>query len=95
MIYHPDSPYKGQMVRNPVELLDIYPTIIDLLIPPYNKEDIYSPSKSRHERKFRLLEGKSLAPLILGKLLSDLFYLTREMLSYVSVSYVSYHICDA
>ena len=61
LIYHHKSPYKGQKYYPPVELLDIYPTILDfvdssLLIGKY------CPSDS----KCRLLnDGKSLSPVIL------------------------------
>ena len=65
MIYHPDSPYKSQMMKYPVELIDIFPTIIDLIAAPYHPEDIYN-SKGRFKRKYHKLQGKSLAPYILG-----------------------------
>lgn len=67
MIYHPDSPFKGQMVRNPVELVDLYPTIIDLLVVPYKYRTIYELPKMKYIRRYRPLEGRSLAPMLLGK----------------------------
>jgi iduronate 2-sulfatase len=66
MIYHPDSPYKGQSFEKPVELIDIFPTIIDLLVSDYDKKNVYVNRFARHTRKFVPLHGKSLAPLVLG-----------------------------
>lgn len=61
LISHPQSPFQGQHYRLPVELLDIYPTVLDLL-------GARSPPASKLYKGFRSLrpEGKSLAPLILG-----------------------------
>lgn len=71
IIHHPLSPFKGQRYSNPVELLDIFPTINDLLAAPYNKRQIYGsvikPGESGFTRMSIPLQGKSLAPLILGK----------------------------
>jgi hypothetical protein len=67
MIYHPDSPFKGQIVHNPVELVDLYPTIIDLLVVPYNYKAVYEAPRMKYLRRFQPLEGRSLAPMVLGK----------------------------
>ena len=72
MIAHPQSPFKGQHYTHPVELIDVFPTINDLLATPFNKNHVYGISTGGKEtmyasRKFVPLQGKSLAPLILGK----------------------------
>lgn len=72
MIAHPQSPFKGQRYTHPVELIDVFPTINDLLGAPFNKNHIYgiaTEGKKSHygSRKFVPLQGKSLAPLILGR----------------------------
>jgi len=66
MIYHPLSPYKGKHYTEPVELIDIFPTILDLLNPPYKKDQVYNAPRTRHPRKHVPLAGKSLAPMVLG-----------------------------
>merc|ERR1711871_95204 len=62
LISHPDSPFQGGRYNSPVELLDLYPTVMDLVAPKHNKDvkickdgDICLP-----------VEGKSLANVILG-----------------------------
>ena len=62
MISHPKSPYQGGRYNSPVELLDIYPTVMDVVAPPYNKDieickdgDLCLP-----------IQGKSLANVLLG-----------------------------
>ena len=61
LISHPKSPFQGGRYNSPVELLDIYPTVLDLVAPPYDKNkvckdgDICLP-----------LQGKSLAGVVLG-----------------------------
>eukprot|EP00596_Hydrurales_sp_CCMP1899_P000485 CAMPEP_0119043528 /NCGR_PEP_ID=MMETSP1177-20130426/23099_1 /TAXON_ID=2985 /ORGANISM="Ochromonas sp, Strain CCMP1899" /LENGTH=555 /DNA_ID=CAMNT_0007011825 /DNA_START=312 /DNA_END=1979 /DNA_ORIENTATION=+ len=71
IISHPLSPFKGQRYSNPVELIDVFPTINDLLGAPYSKRQLYGTDASKKgggwSRKFIPLQGKSLAPLILGK----------------------------
>jgi len=66
MIYHPLSPFGGQHYAEPVELIDVYPTVIDLLNPPFNRDKIYNAPRTRHPRKIVPLQGKSLAPMVLG-----------------------------
>ena len=61
IIAHPLSPFKGQRYSQPVELIDIFPTINDLLAAPYSKKQIYGDNT-----KFIRLQGKSLAPVVLG-----------------------------
>ena len=61
IISHPLSPFKGQRYSQPVELIDIFPTINDLLAAPYSKKQIFGD-----DVKFTRLQGKSLAPIILG-----------------------------
>lgn len=64
IIYHPQSPFKGQRYSYPVELIDIYPTIVDLLSLPSHYDD---PKVCRQGTICRHLQGKSLVPAILGK----------------------------
>lgn len=70
LIAHPDSPYKGQHYTHPVELVDIYPTIVDLLDVPFSKETTCGGTMTvgRDELKIicQELQGKSLAPVVLG-----------------------------
>ena len=72
MIAHPQSPFKGQHYTHPVELIDVFPTIVDLLATPFNKNHVYGIAAAGKEsmyasRKFIPLQGKSLAPLVLGR----------------------------
>ena len=39
MISHPMSPYKGHHYPYPVELVDIYPTVNELLGLPFDRKD--------------------------------------------------------
>jgi len=66
MVYHPLSPFGGQHYTEPVELIDVFPTVIDLLNPPFHREKIYNAPRTRHPRKIVPLAGKSLAPMVLG-----------------------------
>ena len=68
MVAHPLSPFKGQRYARPVELIDIFPTINDLLSAPAKRKEIYGDHVDGKEayRKYVPLQGKSLAPLILG-----------------------------
>jgi hypothetical protein len=61
MIYHPQSPYKGQHYRLPVELIDIYPTLIDFNAFPYLIGKTCPQGSKCLPRN-----GQSLAPAILG-----------------------------
>ena len=67
IIHHPDSPFKGKHYPYPVELIDIYPTITDLLSLKFNYDDI--PCKRIDDKqpyKCHDLQGKSLARVVLG-----------------------------
>lgn len=66
MIAHPLSPFKGQHYMEPVELIDIFPTVNDLLGIPFSRKKTYNNKGSRYTRKFVPLQGKSLAPIVLG-----------------------------
>ena len=70
MIAHPLTPFKGQHYIHPVESIDVFPTIIDLLSAPFNKNHIFGlthDGKAKEgSRKFIPLQGKSLAPIVLG-----------------------------
>lgn len=62
MISHPLSPFKGQHYTEPVELIDIFPTLNDILGAPYNKEKVCAnPVSICHP-----LQGKSLAKVVWG-----------------------------
>lgn len=61
MIAHPQSPFHGQHYKDPVELIDVFATVSELLKAPYNKKKIYEGMK------MILPQGKSLAPVVLGK----------------------------
>jgi hypothetical protein len=61
MIAHPASPYKGKHYSRPVELIDVYATINELLRAPYDKKSICKTGTACLP-----LQGKSLAPVVLG-----------------------------
>jgi hypothetical protein len=64
MIYHPLSPFGGQHYTATVELIDDFPTVIDLLNPPFNRKKVCSSGILCHA-----LQGKSLAPIVLGSVI--------------------------
>jgi hypothetical protein len=74
LIYHPLSPFKGQQYTQPVELVDIYPTLLDLAGVSYptvanGGAESYNPQTSScflPDRKCPPLDGLSLAPVVLG-----------------------------
>ena len=66
MIYHPQSPYKGKHYSHPVELIDIYPTVLDLMQPHYNKQEVYNQRGARHRRHYVPLAGQSRLGEVLG-----------------------------
>lgn len=61
LIAHPESPFKGQHYKDPVELVDVFATMKDILGAPFKKEVVYK------DYKYIPLQGKSLAPIVLGK----------------------------
>lgn len=61
MIYHPQSPFKGQHYTKPVELIDVFPTINDLTQAPYDPKSLCKGGVECDP-----LQGKSLAPVVLG-----------------------------
>ena len=69
LISHPQSSFKGQRYSDPVELIDIFPTVVDLF--PIAPGDI--PCEKLHKRMKRCLplQGKSLAPVVLGTPVGD------------------------
>ena len=66
MIYHPLSPFKGQHYKYPVESIDIYPTVMDLLQVPFDHKKHCTDPASKIVQKCTPLQGKSLAPVVLG-----------------------------
>ena len=66
LIHHPLSPFKGRHYNSPVELVDIFPTINDLLGMPYN-EKRFCDLKKGNDMVCKPLQGKSLAPVVLGE----------------------------
>lgn len=63
MIYHPQSTNKGKHFTSPVELIDVYPTVLDLLQADSRRDTICG----RKNTLCRHLQGKSLAPVVLGQ----------------------------
>jgi arylsulfatase A-like enzyme len=69
LIYHPLSPFRGQQYANPVELIDIYPTLLDMAGIPFQSA---APNIPISDNCFHPggrcppLDGTSLAPVILG-----------------------------
>lgn len=61
MISHPQSPFQGQRYTEPVELIDIYPTVLDLVRPPNGRDKTICKGD-----RCLPLQGKSLAPVVLG-----------------------------
>eukprot|EP01038_Epipyxis_sp_PR26KG_P009841 gene9841-13236_t len=61
MISHPQSPFQGEHYKQPVELVDVFPTIRDLVKAPADMNKI-----CKKPIKCVPLSGKSLAPIILG-----------------------------
>ena len=61
LIYHPQILHPGSRYKSPVELVDIYPTVLDLLGAPYDKDKV-----CHGEDICKPLEGKSLAGIVLG-----------------------------
>lgn len=74
LIYHPLSPFKGLQYYNPVELVDIYPTLLDFAGVTYISASSggalsYNPGSVGcflRDRKCPPLDGLSLAPIVLG-----------------------------
>mmetsp|Transcript_22497 Transcript_22497/g.32337 ORF Transcript_22497/g.32337 Transcript_22497/m.32337 type:complete len:601 (-) Transcript_22497:131-1933(-) len=60
LISHPQSPFQGQRYHEPVELIDVYATLNELLAAPSDPKKIYKDVKKLP------LQGKSLAPVVLG-----------------------------
>ena len=60
-IYHPMSPFKGRHYTKPVELIDVFPTINDLTQAPLDKKKLCDDNIICRD-----LQGKSLAPVVLG-----------------------------
>ena len=88
MIHHPLSPFQGQHYTEPVELIDIFPTVIDLLNAPYDKEKIYNAKRARHPRRYLPLGGKSLAPMVLGMSMAPQMWSFRQGQSVVEDYYL-------
>jgi hypothetical protein len=65
MIAHPQSPFHGQTYPEPVELIDIYPTINDILNAP--KVDMKKMCSGGGIYVCHPLQGKSLARIVLGE----------------------------
>jgi hypothetical protein len=60
LIAHPQSPFKGQHYKQPTESIDIYATLDELLKLPVERATTCGGFKCKP------LQGKSLAPVILG-----------------------------
>ena len=70
VVYHPLSPFKGQHYTPVVEAIDIFPTIMDLLQAPFDSRK-HCPNHKDTIQKCTPLQGKSLAPVVLGELWDD------------------------
>ena len=70
LISHPASPFQGQHCSEPVELIDLFPTLLDLF--PVNPPDD-QPCDKLHPTMNRCLplQGKSLAPVVIGTPVKD------------------------
>ena len=67
MIYQPNSPFKGQHYPEPVELIDIFPTVIDLLrLPKISGVKCSGTKKHTFIDRCLPLQGKSLAGIVMG-----------------------------
>lgn len=67
MIYDPESPFKGRHYPEPVELIDIYPTILDLLRIPLEASGVCHGVKNSWIDRCIPLQGKSLASIVMGQ----------------------------
>ena len=70
LISHPHSPFKGQRFSDPVELIDIFPTVVDLF--PVSPTDKPCEELHKNMNKCLPLQGKSLAPVVLGTSVGDM-----------------------
>ena len=69
LISHPKSPFHGQHYSEPVELIDIFPTLLDLFpVSPTNKP---CQELASDMNVCLPLQGKSLAPVVLGTTVGD------------------------
>lgn len=66
IIAHPLSPFHGQHYRQPVELIDVFPTLLDIV-------GIASPTSCKAGTVCHPLQGKSLAPVIFGENWKDVY----------------------
>jgi hypothetical protein len=64
LIAHPQSPFKGKHYAPPVESVDVYATINELLHLPSKRESVCGTHP--HNWVCRPLDGKSLASVVLG-----------------------------
>jgi hypothetical protein len=60
-MYHPLTPFGGQHYKLPVESIDVYATINDMLQLPKPREEVCEGVKCKP------LQGKSLGPVLLGQ----------------------------
>ena len=65
MVYHPESPFKGKHYQGPVELVDIYPTLLDMA-GESQRFDASCPTINGVKVVCRPLDGQSLASVVLG-----------------------------
>ena len=62
IIYHPKILEPGIHYTPPVELIDIYPTLLDLLVPSFKNLETCN-----HGEWCKKLQGKSLAGIVMGE----------------------------
>jgi len=73
LISHPNSPFHGQRYSDPVELIDVFPTVLDMF-PVSPADSVSGKSCQRLAPDMNVClppQGKSLAPVILGTPVSD------------------------
>ncbi len=63
IIYHPKSQQKNVHYTKPVELIDIFPTVVDLFNIPKERECLPKHGQSQ----CKPIQGKSLAPVVVGE----------------------------
>jgi hypothetical protein len=76
MIAHPASPFKGEHYTAPVEHVDVFATVNELLKAPFDKKKVCKTGT-----KCVPLSGKSLAPVILGAKIYEKYW-THEQKTY-------------
>lgn len=93
-IYHPDSPFAGKHFSSPVELLDLYPTILDLVRPLKTRKTVCD---SVENSVCPPLQGRSLGKIVLGPAYRGSHHLqrTRNEMALHKITSNDTHIFDS